>query len=41
MRAFEGTSLDYHIKAVEMCLVPNVIIPTNFRVHEFIKYTGT
>ena len=26
IRAFEGTSLHDHIKAVEMCLVPNVII---------------
>jgi hypothetical protein len=41
MRAFEGTSLHDHIKAVEMCLVPNVIIPKNFRVSEFVKYTRT
>jgi hypothetical protein len=41
MRAFEGTSLHDHIKVVEMCLVPNVIIPTKNRVLEFIKYTGT
>jgi len=27
IRAFERTSLHDHIKAVEMCLVPNVIIP--------------
>jgi hypothetical protein len=24
-----------------MCLVPNMIIPKNFRVPEFIKYIGT
>ena len=29
IRAFEGTSLHDHIKAVEMCLVPNMIIPKN------------
>jgi len=29
------------VKAVNMCLVPNVIIPKQFRVLEFIKYTGT
>jgi len=40
-RAFEGTSLHDHIKVVEMCLVPNVVIPKKFRVPEFIKYTGT
>jgi len=40
-RAFEGTSLHDHIKAVEMCLVPNVVIHKKFRVPEFIKYTGT
>jgi hypothetical protein len=37
----KGTSLHDHIKAVEMCLVPNVAIPKIFRVPEFIKYTGT
>jgi hypothetical protein len=41
LRAFEGTSLHDHIKAVEMCLVPNVVIPKKFRVPEFIKYTRT
>jgi hypothetical protein len=40
-RAFEGTSLHDHIKAAEMCLVPNVVIPKKFRVPEFVKYTGT
>jgi hypothetical protein len=29
IRAFEETSLHDHIKATEMCLVPNVIIPKN------------
>jgi hypothetical protein len=24
-----------------MCLVPNVVVPKKFHVHEFIKYTGT
>jgi hypothetical protein len=40
MRAFEGSSLHDQIKAAEMCLVPNMIIPKNFRVPEFIKYIG-
>jgi len=41
MRAFEGIHLYDPIKAAEMCLVPNVVIPKNFRVPEFVKYTGT
>jgi hypothetical protein len=43
MRAFEGIRLYDPIKAVEMCLVPNVVIPKKkkFRVPEFVKYTGT
>lgn len=41
MRAFEGISLHDHIKAIKMCLVPNVIIPKKFKLLEFIKYTGT
>jgi hypothetical protein len=41
LRAFEGTNLHNHVKAAEMCLVPNVVIPKKFRMPEFIKYTGT
>jgi hypothetical protein len=41
MRAFEGIRLYDPIKAVEMCLVPNVVIPKKFRVPEFVKYTRT
>jgi hypothetical protein len=41
MMAFEGTSLHDHIQTTQMCLVPNVIIPINFIVHEFVRYTGT
>jgi hypothetical protein len=41
MRAFEGLHLYDPIKAAEMCLVPNVVIPKKFRVPEFIKYMGT
>jgi hypothetical protein len=41
MRALEGIRLYNPIKAVEMFLVPNVVIPKKFRVPEFIKYTGT
>jgi len=40
LMAYEGSSLHEHIKAAEMCLVPNVVIPKKFRVLEFVKYTG-
>jgi hypothetical protein len=41
LRALEGICLYDTIKAAEMCLVPNVVIPKKFRVLEFVKYTGT
>jgi len=41
LRAFEGIRLYDPIKAAEMCLVPNVVIPKKFKMPEFIKYTGT
>jgi hypothetical protein len=40
IRAVEGNHLYDPVKAAEMCLVPNIIIPKNFRVPEFVKYTG-
>jgi len=41
LRALEGIHLYDPIKAAEMCLVPNIVILKNFRVPEFVKYTGT
>jgi hypothetical protein len=41
VRAVEGNHLCDLVKAVKMCLVPNVVIPKKFRVPEFIKYTRT
>ena len=41
IRAIEGVDLYDPVRAVEMCLVPNVVVPKKFRVPEFIKYTGT
>jgi hypothetical protein len=41
MRVVEGTHLYDLIKAIEICLVPNVVILKKFRVPEFVKYTGT
>ena len=41
LRAIEGADLYDPVHAAEMCLVPNVAVPKEFRVPEFIKYTGT
>jgi hypothetical protein len=41
LKALEGIHLYDPIKAAEICLVPNVVIPKKFRVPEFVKYTGT
>jgi hypothetical protein len=41
VRAVEGNHLYDPVKAAEMCLVPNVVIPKKFRVLEFVKYIGT
>jgi hypothetical protein len=41
LRAFKGICLYDPIKAAEMCLVSNVVIPKKFKMPEFIKYTGT
>jgi hypothetical protein len=41
MMTVERTNLYDPIKAVEMCLMPNVVISKKFRVPEFVKYTGT
>jgi hypothetical protein len=39
IRAIKGNHLCDPVKAVNMCLVPNIVIPKKFRVLEFIKYT--
>lgn len=41
MRAIKWNNLYDPIKAAEMCLVPNMVIPKKFRVLKFVKYTGT
>jgi len=41
MRAIKWNNLYDPIKAAEMCLVPNMVIPKKFRVPEFVKYIGT
>jgi hypothetical protein len=41
IRVIEGVNLYDPVRAAEMCLVPNVVVPKKFRVPEFIKYSGT
>jgi hypothetical protein len=41
IRAIERVDLYDPVRAIEMCLVPNVVVPKKFRVPEFVKYTGT
>jgi len=41
IRAIEGLGLYDPVRAAEMCLVPNVVVPKKFCVPEIIKYTGT
>jgi hypothetical protein len=40
LRAIEGNDWFDPMRAAEVCLVPNIIVPKNFRIPEFIKYTG-
>jgi len=40
LRAGEGNDWFDQMGAAEVCLVPNIVIPKDFRVPEFIKYTG-
>ena len=40
LREIEGNDLLDPIRAAEVCLVPNIVIPKKFRVLEFVKYTG-
>lgn len=41
VKAIKGVKLYIPVEATKICLVPNVIVPKNFRVPEFIKYTRT
>jgi len=40
LRVIKGNDLFDPIRAAEVCLVPNIVIPKKFRVPEFVKYTG-
>jgi hypothetical protein len=41
IKFIEGVNLYDPVRAAEMCLVPNVVVPKKFRVPKFIKYSGT
>ncbi|XP_019416376.1 PREDICTED: uncharacterized protein LOC109327661 [Lupinus angustifolius] len=40
-KAIKGTICPHLKNAFKMCLVPNVVLPPNFKVLEFEKYNGT
>jgi hypothetical protein len=40
LRVIERNDLFDLVRATEVCLVPNIVIPKKFRVPEFVKYTG-
>jgi hypothetical protein len=40
LRVVEGNDWFDPMRVAEVCLVLNIIVPKNFRIPEFIKYTG-
>jgi hypothetical protein len=40
LRAVEGNDWFDPMRASEICLVPNITVPKDFRIPEFIRYTG-
>jgi hypothetical protein len=38
-RAVEGNNLIHLVIATEICLVPNIMVPKEFRESDFVKYT--
>lgn len=41
LRAIEGIDLYDLVKAIEICLVLNIVVPKKLKVLEFAKYIGT
>ena len=41
LRAIEGVRDYAFANMAELCLVPNIVIPSNFKVSDFDKYKGT
>jgi hypothetical protein len=40
LRAVEGNDWFDPMRAAEVCLVPNIVVPKDFRIPDFIKFTG-
>jgi hypothetical protein len=40
LRVVEGNNLIHPVITAEVCLVPNIVVPNEFRVPDFVKYTG-
>jgi hypothetical protein len=40
LRAVKGNDWFDPMRATEVCLVPNIVVPKDFRIPYFIKYTG-
>jgi hypothetical protein len=40
LRAVEGNDWFNPMRAAEVCLVPNIVVPKDFTIPDFIKYTG-
>jgi len=40
LRAVKGNNLIHLVIAAEVCLIPNIVVPKEFRVSDFVKYTG-
>jgi hypothetical protein len=40
VESLEGNDWFDPMRAAEVCLVPNIVVPKDFRVPEFTKYTG-
>ncbi|XP_057965561.1 uncharacterized protein LOC131156132 [Malania oleifera] len=41
MRAIEGTNMFGSVDAFDLCLVPNVVLPPEFKVLDFEKFNGS
>jgi len=40
LRVVEGNDWFNPMRAAEVCLLPNIVVPKDFRIPDFIKYTG-
>jgi len=40
LKVVEGNDWFDPMRATELCLVPNIVVPKDFRIPDFTKYTG-